>query len=115
MADINKTWQTAFQPLRTERARLDWHSTAACPCGERATGRANPTRGCGPHGGHVGWLAAAPDVGGGPEGRVTADKAVLGGAPQGPAGERSHASSTPWAHGPLRYLAAGRASATAPA
>ena len=28
MADINKTWQTAFQPLRTERARLDRHSTA---------------------------------------------------------------------------------------
>ena len=28
MADINKTWQTAFQPLRTERARLDRHSAA---------------------------------------------------------------------------------------
>ena len=28
MADINKTWQTAFHPLRTERARLDRPSTA---------------------------------------------------------------------------------------
>ena len=115
MADINKTWQTAFQPLRTERARLDRHSTARARAVNERRAAPAPRAGCGPHGGHVGWLAATPDVGGGPEGRVTADKAVLGGAPQDPAGERSHASSTPWAHGPLRYLAAGRASATAPA
>ena len=47
----------------------------ACPRGEGATGRAGPARGCGPHGGHVGWPDAAPDVGGGPDGRVTADEA----------------------------------------
>ena len=31
-----------------------------------------------------------------------------------PLANEPHAPSTPWTHGPLRYLAAGRASATAP-